>query len=320
VSGLTQPPVIARLWGRLGNQLFIFAAGYACARRTNGRLLFYDWANTGSASYQLADVLGSAFTLATPRELLSVGQYDYDTAFRGTLSAWASRIADARAARANLPQVIWEERLGSFAALHREVLDARPPVLLVGLFQNESYFSDYADEVSAAIDLPAGVEGAIRHLARPILSVMFRRGDYVDTDWSLPLAYYHNALEYAQEQLAPRSLLLFSDDPQFIELAAPWLQRYGDVHLATEYTSDPLAQLALVTQCDHHIVANSSFSWWGAWLGEHRHDHASVVIAPAGWLRCDGRTIPERWVKMPTTTDQILPWTTALLGGGHGRR
>ena len=298
-----------RLWGRIGNQLFIFAAGHACARRTDGRLLFYDWANTGTASYQLAEVVGPAFRLATPRDMLRLGQYAYDTPLRGTLSAWASRLADRRAARASAPRVVWEDRIGPFSEVHSEVLECIPPVLLIGLFQNEAYFSDYAAEISEAIKLPSSLDAAIRDMPRPILSVMFRRGDYIDWGWNLPLAYYHNALTYASVHLRPRSLLLFSEDPQFLELAAPWLRGYGEVRLASDITRDPLAQLALVTHCDHHVVANSSFSWWGAWLGEHRSEKPCTVIAPDGWLSHDGGTIPLRWVTVPRTSDEPLPWT-----------
>jgi hypothetical protein len=290
------------LHGRLGNQLFSFATGYACAQRSGSPLLFYDAAHSGTGSYEFYEAITPRPLFARPRDLLQVGHYDFGTPLGRSLSALSWSVAERRANRARSPRLIIQERLGSPFAPHEEVFAALPPVLFVGYFQSERYFDEYAAEVNAAITLPPAPASVMERLPRPVVSITFRRGDYANFGWTLPLAYYGNAIEYCNEHLSPGSLLIFSDDPQFVELAAPWLRGQAQVptHLATSHTRDPLTQLAMIAACDHHIVANSTFCWWGAWLGEQRATAPCTVIAPAGWLDGDEGILPERWVRVPT--------------------
>ena len=291
--------LIMALHGRLGNQLFSFATGHACARRTCSRLSFYDIQHAGASSYPLSTVLGERFELASPRDLLRIGLLDYAAPLRRTLSATSYTIAERRAQRAARPRVIVQERLGSAFQTHPEVFEAKPPVMFVGYFQSEDYFVDYAEEIDAAIALPTGEPEFMSRLARPVVSVTFRRGDYADFGWMLPLGFYANALDYCASKLAPGSLLVFSDDPEFAELAGPWMrERAGiPVFLGTAVTRDPLQQLAMIAACDHHIVANSTFCWWAAWLGERRSAEPCTGIAPTGWVDGDEGILPARWVK-----------------------
>jgi hypothetical protein len=298
-------PLIMALHGRLGNQLFSFATGLACARRADAALRFYDIQHIGAAAYPLGDLIGERLELASPRELARVGLYDWPTPLRRTLSSVTYTLAERRAERASHPRLMVQQRLGSPFRTHANVFDVEPPVMLVGYFQSEDYFADHAEEIDAAIRLPEPDHGFLRRLPRPVVSVTLRRGDYADFGWMLPLAFYANALEYCLSELSPASLLVFSDDPEFAELAGPWMrERSGiPVFLGTAITRDPLQQLAMIAACDHHIVANSTFCWWGAWLGERRSPAPSTVIAPAGWVDGDDGIIPARWVAIGTNQD-----------------
>jgi hypothetical protein len=75
-----------------------------------------------------------------------------------------------------------------------------------------------------------------------------------------------------------------------------WVSRFGPAASAFDYAGDELSHLALYRQCDHCVIANSSFAWWGAWLGDHVQRSARrVVIAPEQYRRFGPDIVPDRW-------------------------
>jgi hypothetical protein len=173
------------------------------------------------------------------------------------------------------------------------VLAAPDGVLLIGYWQSEQYFSAVADTLRAEL-APAGEpdHGSV--------ALHVRRGDYVrvqstrDFHGLLPLDYYKAALEYVTERVPDARVLAFSDEPE-------WVRE----HLLPEHpisvadTGDAHEDFRLMSSCAHHVIANSSFSWWGAWLGERP---GSIVVAPRRWFadeRLDTtELVPERWVRL----------------------
>jgi hypothetical protein len=78
--------------------------------------------------------------------------------------------------------------------------------------------------------------------------------------------------------------VLFGDDPGFVELFAERArQRNHRVFNALDLGTDPIHQLEWLSECEHAIVPDSSFAWWGAWLGDRRGDPGRLVIAPSEW-------------------------------------
>jgi hypothetical protein len=136
------------------------------------------------------------------------------------------------------------------------------------------------------------------------VSVHVRRGDYV-TD---PAAnrvhgtcgseYYERAAELLCEQVTSPRFFVFSDDPEAArrELRMPGPAEFIDGNVGQRDWED----LRLMTSCRHHIIANSTFSWWGAWLAHHDEQ---VVAAPHAWFRpgakpghCVRDLIPQSWM------------------------
>jgi hypothetical protein len=171
--------------------------------------------------------------------------------------------------------------------------------MLDGYFQNEGYFADYADDIRATISLPTIGLDELYDLPRPLVAVTFRRGDYVNFGWDLPLSYYQRSIERLRQRVDPGSLLIFADDVQFADLVPLWLKGKERIIVVPRITRDPILQLALMATCDHHILANSTFCWWGAWLSEGRQDREQIFLTPAGWLgKSYGNNegiIPRRW-------------------------
>lgn len=295
--------VVAELHGRLGNQLFQFASSYGVARRRDARLLFHA-DDVPREDLLLPALLGDQYREATARELLGVGHFTYRLPFRGVAQGAAYHIARmARRARGRTsPSVTFWEQTGRFRA---SLYDLDLPVYIQGHLQSERYFADYADEIVAALVWPddlASTEVGGDEDRRPTVGVSFRRGDYVEHGWALPFGYYEEALDRVTAQIPEPRLVLFGDDAAFVELAASRLGRYGAVVDAVRIARAPLAQLRLMSLCDHCVISNSSFAWWGAWLGDQRaRDGQRLVVAPREYGE-GGDRVPERWETIATGT------------------
>ena len=120
---------------------------------------------------------------------------------------------------------------------------------------------------------------------KKIVSLHIRRTDYtVNNNHPLqPMSYYEDALKLFDKNV---QILVFSDDPQ-------WCQEQGlfaDDSVMISEGNDADIDLCLMTKCDYHIIANSSFSWWGAWLGD-----SEKVVAPSNWFAdsCAGKSVKD---------------------------
>jgi hypothetical protein len=139
----------------------------------------------------------------------------------------------------------------------------------------------------------------IRSCESPI-SLHIRRGDYTleaEGNHALPISYYKNAIRRVRERFANPTFFVFSDD---IEFARENLPKEEDM-IFVDHNSDMSAHedLRLMSSCRHHIIANSTFSWWGAWLNANLD---KLVCVPDRWLDpkvpCQD-LIPADWLRVP---------------------
>ncbi len=291
--------VVVTLVGGLGNQLFQFAAAKGLQRDPSQPVTVdlrqsRQWPNT------LAGVLRpGTFRPANRRELLRLGQTP--ALPRGQLTLGRARDALAgRLPRARLDRHVFAERdaLGLDPARSRW----RPPVLLAGYFQNEDYFSSVAAEVRDAF-APAPPEADDRWEAlasalpgeRPWVGVSLRTGaDYRRFSIVVPRSYYRDAVEAVSARLGPVAFVVFGDRQGDAEAVRSWLARRGPAVVVADL--DPASQLHLMAKMPHLILANSSFAWWGAWLGDQAaRSESRVVISPEPWSVVPGRVAPARW-------------------------
>ncbi len=154
--------------------------------------------------------------------------------------------------------------------------------MMVGYWQSEKYFDFVEDEIRQEFKLPKA------QIDDNMVAVTVRRGDYLslpDVFAQLDEAYYAEA-----RKVFPNSdFVVFSDDPVWCEENLEW----ADIVMPC---SDPVQDLALLSSFKNHIIANSSYGWWGAWLAK-----GNKVIAPKKWFTNgldDSDLIPDRWIKL----------------------
>lgn len=169
---------------------------------------------------------------------------------------------------------------------------------LIGYWQCEKYFSEIEQKLRDHF-MPRNFGSLTsQKVAHEIIGskernafIHVRRGDYVGLTHfhGMPgMDYYNEAISRLNSQTPNLKFFVFSDDPAWCRVHFPDFRLVDD--------TSPCEDLALMAGCRHAIIANSSFSWWGAWLGGNREDR--VVIAPKRWFttdQADGTDIPCEW-------------------------
>jgi hypothetical protein len=291
---MTTTDICMRIFGGLGNQMFQYAAGYALARRLGVGLLLHPVGSRPAHARFVLDRFGRPLRLWKP-----------DPAAFGLLDRLRGKTKGKRAIKAWRGPIYKQKHLVSTEGL----ADIAPATYFIGYFQSEQFFEDYKEEIRAFFDIARFVEGVAPELSAPAqepgaVSLHIRRGDYAADPQTraarglLEEDHYNRARSRIEDLVNVRRWLVFSDDPEAAAaLTAGWPGR-------TIVTGNSAIQdMALMSACSHHIIANSSFSWWGAWLGQKP---GQVVIAPRAWFseaemqRRDGieNLIPPGWISI----------------------
>jgi hypothetical protein len=259
--------VIVDVHSGLGNQMFQFAAGLGLARRNGCGLLVHRLETRGRAF--LLDRFAIDLHFAPPGHLKWSGIRHY-------------------ARRLNLirPAVFWERT----HAFDDQLSKLKPPVWIHGYFQSELYFIDIADEIRRSFVLKSALSPRATELAQAIdrtalpVSIHVRRGDYMtgaddSIHFALDIDYYRRATALVAALLGREpGYFIFSDDPGW---AANALRFIPNQTSATVDLDKPEEDLILMSHCAHHIIANSTFIWWSAWLIARRD---KIVVAPSQWF------------------------------------
>jgi len=195
--------------------------------------------------------------------------------------------------------------------------DIKDGDVLCGYWQCEDYFLNYMPEIFRAFRLKNAVPqlftphaiSQIEKAGHMSTFIGIRRGDYIakqDYHGVLPVDYYREALEHIHSTTgeAPK-VFVFSDDPEWCktELVLPYSFEVLGSYAPTvgNLMGREDVDLYLMSMCRHAVIANSSFHWWGAWLGDFKKQ-PRIVIAPKQWFTdksVDSSTVtPERWLRI----------------------
>lgn len=181
------------------------------------------------------------------------------------------------------------------------VLELKDHIWLTGFFQSYKYFSDIADILREEFKLRAVFPVNSNITETESVFIHIRRGDYVLNNAAsrffglCSLDYYEGAIKLMKEKLTNPKFFIFSDDISWVKNN---LKLDGAVYVSDGKLQD-FEELSLMSQCHHAIMANSSFSWWGAWLIDNKD---KIVIAPKQWFTNKHANtddlVPLGWIKL----------------------
>jgi len=291
--------IIVKIMEGLGNQLFQYAFGRAIAYHRNVSLKFdlSFYKNYHSREYLLGH-----FNISVPEasdaeiDYVKYGKDDYLRPFRIIIQKF-------------LPYYLRRivvEKIG--IGYDHNMLKAQNNAYYVGywsayykLFKDISHLLEREITLSHTMDI--NIQNYLNKIKdKQSVSIHFRRGDYLKNEnlkffGVQPIEYYYNAVNYINSKISNPYFFIFSDDIN-------WVQEYFQLDSPHEFISQnnesqAFYDLILMSECKNHIIANSSFSWWGAWLNKN---HNKIVIAPQKWYANNminaNHFIPENWIRI----------------------
>lgn len=289
--------VFVALTGGLGNQLFQYALGRFLSIKTGGELVIDD-------TFFVSPPAG-----LTPREYgldqFQVSGRRITPSERRSLFTYSNRGMRFIRKFVNLPGLVDYYREPT-DRLMLGVRQAKGNVLIDGFWQSELYFQGVEEVLRQELVPRPDVVGRFSDLAKQMhlgqtVSLHVRRGDYVADAKTIAhhgmcsLSYYREAVRYIKERIKNPHFFVFSDDQE-------WVSR--NLEIGADFTpvihqtpALPSVDLWLMANCKHHIIANSSFSWWGAWLNPNVE---KLVVRPSVWMRAqphmNSTTCPQTWI------------------------
>lgn len=279
--------------GGLGNQLFQYAAARRLAHKLGTELVLDPyWFSNPVAGETLRPLELDKYPVEL--RLANAAEQRRWRLLRGRLGRYLPLLSRTR--------LIRERGFG----YNESVAHAKTGSYLLGFWQSEKYFADIRETLLRELTPLAPPSPRDTQLLREMetgdaICVHVRRGDYVSSSSAsafhgvCSLDYYERAIRHVTERVKAPNLFIFSDDPDWTRANLGT----GDfpVHYVNHNTTpDAFQDLRLMSHCRHHIIANSSFSWWGAWLSTHP---AQIVVAPTQWFLANRPTpdlIPADWI------------------------
>jgi hypothetical protein len=247
--------------GGLGNQMFQYAAGLALAQSHNT---------------ELALILSNSRDYLHPYSLPSFKLRDY----KGEFETPKNRLQDIG--------LMYNDKFFNIKDGER----------IYGYFQNENYFKHIKNSIYEDFRLDLDVKRSLIMPSQHCCSLHVRRGDYlspvnIKRHGCLSLEYYKKAIEIVNSKTNIKSFLVFSNDVK-------WCKEnfnFGNYTFTFAENKPDYVEVIQMSMCDAHIIANSTFSWWGAWLNKNKN---AVVICPGKWYADGAKTdiVPERWIKI----------------------
>lgn len=291
--------IIAKIIGGLGNQMFQYASARAQAIRKNSKLTL------DISSFE-------NYKLHQGFELQRLFNLPYEIATKKDISdaiGWQSSAIVRRVVSKPYFAFLRHENFGAEPHFHYwpDIKNISDNCYLSGYWQSEKYFADVSGAIREDFRFVPVLQGENAELVKQLTSVNsislhIRRGDYINNPKNIStfevcsLEYYQAAIQYVVDRVNQPILYIFSDDIN-------WAKENLKINVPHYYIghnqgSESYNDMRLMSLCKHHIIANSSFSWWGAWLNP---DHEKIVVAPKKWFvaEIDIRDLyPPSWVRL----------------------
>lgn len=259
--------VISKIYAGFGNQLFMYAIGYAKARQLHTRLAL-------DATY-IANDKARSFELSR----LNL-KYDKLYFFPRWMPRWLNvPLRKVFQSFISVRYKRYQEKKSYIYDTHVAKLGDK--IWLSGYWQNERYFADYRAEILSMLTPSYTISEECRKLIIEVkrcnsVAIHIRRGDYVKLGITLDDSYYHNAMDLIEKRIPSPEYFIFSDDKDYAKSLFEKSQR--QCHFVTYNAVDStIEDFLIMRSCKHIITANSSYSWWAAWANENED---KIVIYP----------------------------------------
>jgi hypothetical protein len=289
--------VVVKFRGGMGNQMFQYATARAIAIKFNKELYF---------DLRFLQTNQNETDEFTPR------QYSLDifTVKGQTIRSGVKVIAN------KLIKSIF--KVSVFPEYHKyddhsDLNNVQFPACLDGYFQSENYFSEYRKSILTDFTFKLPLDEANEMILQRIretqsVAVHVRRGDYVNKPKVTSIhgicdeGYYDTALKLLGDKIPKAVYYFFTDDPEWVQHNI--IDKFRDFQIIlvkNNYGEDSWKDMFLMCNCKYHIIANSSFSWWGAWLSQYPKQ---IVVAPSKWFTnadfggFPQEIVPESWIKI----------------------
>ena len=270
--------VVVNIIGGLGNQMFQYAFGYAISQENNMGLKLD---TRGFDAYELRDYELELYDIKESSESRFVPKYKFlldrlsngDTTFLGKIFRQSSRFL------LRLTKFYYQEKIAF--VFDEDVFNVRTDTYFSGYWQNEKYFKDYRDDLLEIFKLNK-IHSKAKIYQKKIIenesvSLHIRRGDYLTHNEVCDMEYYHKAISLFQNKAV--HFFIFSDDLEWVKNNLNFIDQKTFIEL--EKDASDHEEMYLMSLCKHNIIANSSFSWWGAWLNKNDE---KIVVAPKRWI------------------------------------
>ena len=285
--------IVVKLMGGLGNQMFQYAFGRSLSLKMSLPLTVdLSWFNNTISEETKRFFELEPFGIAIP-----VSTNSGKIKFPGITSRIFRKFTGQ-----SVPIILRE----GFDISKKKILNSKY-IILDGYFQREEYFAEHASIVRADFLRKCTFGPALNSYQDIVnnpfsVSVHVRRGDYINNPNAniyhgvLPLDYYIKAIGQMKEMITTPEFIFFSDD---INWCRDNFYSYPNVSFVeTDSERSPVSDLWLMSRCSNHIIGNSSFSWWGAWLSENLK---KKIIAPKTWfshIQSKPFILPEKWIRL----------------------
>lgn len=289
---------IVNILGGLGNQMFQYALAIALREQFKNEEVLVDTSNFRGYplhnGYELDKIFNITIRNATFREILKVG-YPYSH-----YQLW--RIGHRLLPKRKTMVTGFQSKDFTYKSIN-----GLGNFYFDGYWQSDIFFRDYKQEIFSEFTFPEIIEDENKAILDDIknhnsVSVHIRRGDYVNHPLFkniCTIEYYKNSLRKIKELTDVDRILIFSNDIEWCKLT--FTKEFGDIHTVfVNWNSgmNSFRDMQLMSLCKHNIIANSSFSWWGAWLNQNPN---KIVIAPFKWCNREANQqnyIPNSWTKI----------------------
>ena len=291
--------IIANIIGGLGNQMFQYATARALSKKLDQPLLLdtsdFDGYQLHNG-FELDQIFDIAPKLASVSDLRNLLGWQASPIIRKAISKKKFLFLRKR-------ELIVEPYFQFWDELENIPQDA----YLLGYWQSEKYFKLIETTIRSDFSFKQKMSSKNQEIADEILksnavSIHIRRGDYLlnpaanKVHGLCSLEYYNKAIQYIVERVKNPSFFVFSDD---IDWAKTNLNiSYPSVYVSHNQGAESFNDMRLMSLCNHNIIANSSFSWWGAWLNKNPK---KFVVAPKRWFNANldvSDLLPSEWSRI----------------------